>query len=119
MKRFMAMMAGMEQAAKRKNWSLRTLVDDLQMLQDFANGTRTLPEEITESRGSVAAVRTAVTTSEEEVTEKIIAIGREVYKLGHDGMAEELKEVTGTQEIKETKSEEEKEIINEETETQI
>uniref|UniRef100_A0A8C4RF66 WW domain-containing protein n=1 Tax=Eptatretus burgeri TaxID=7764 RepID=A0A8C4RF66_EPTBU len=48
MRQFMEVM---EQAMKRKDWRMRTVVDDLQMLQDFANGTRTLPEEITESRG--------------------------------------------------------------------
>ena len=53
----MAMLAVMEQATKCKDWRLRTVVDDLQMLENFANGTRTLPEEITESRVKKACFR--------------------------------------------------------------
>jgi len=107
----MAMLAEMQQSTKRKDWSLRTLVDNLQMLQDCADGTRTLPEEITESSGSVAAVRPAIKTGE-----VIINGETETYKTRREvTTTEKLKEVevtTGTQEVegviietKETKEE--------------
>ena len=61
--------AVMDLAMKRKDWDLATMVEDIKMLREFADGTRALPERTTESRGSVAAVRTTM-TGEEELTEK-------------------------------------------------
>jgi len=91
------LMAVMDLAMKRKDWSLGTMADDVKMLREFADGTRTLPERNTESRGSVAAVRTTI-TGEEELTEKIMMIGREVYEL-----AQLMTSVSATTIIGETK----------------
>ena len=74
------LMAVMDLAMKRKDWDLGTMVEDIKMLREFADGTRALPERTTESRGSVAAVRTT-TMGEEELSEKIMLIGREVFEL--------------------------------------
>ena len=40
------LMAVMDLAMKRKDWNLGTMADDIKMLREFADGTRTLPERI-------------------------------------------------------------------------
>ena len=45
------LMAVMDLAMKRKDWDLATMVEDIKMLREFADGTRALPERTTESRG--------------------------------------------------------------------
>ena len=91
------LMAVMDLAMKRKDWDLGTMVEDIKMLREFADGTRALPERTTESRGSVAAVRTTM-TGEEELSEKIMMTGREVFEL-----AQLMKSVSATTIIGETK----------------
>ena len=70
------------------------------------------------TRGSVECVRPAMETGEVGMTSDATTIMGETNKLGHEGTTKKLKEVTETQEIKETKSQELTEIINEVTETQ-
>ena len=70
------------------------------------------------TRGSVECVQPAMETGEVGITRDATTIIGETCRVRHEGTTEKLKEVTETQEIKETKSQEFTEIINEVTETQ-
>ena len=90
--------ANLQRMEKRMDVNTQVLRGDMQnVVRNFANGTTTLREEITESRGSVDVVRTAMTTGEVEATSEVTIIGGETGKLGQ-GMTEIKKE---TQELKE------------------
>ena len=68
--------------------------------------------------GSVTAVWPAMETSKGGMTRDVTTIDVETCRTRHEGTTEKVKEVTETEKLTETKSQEETEILNEVMETE-
>ena len=81
--------------------------DTENVVRNFTNATRTVREEVTEPKRSVeVCFRSAMETGKVGTRNATIIDGEtKTCRVRHEGTTEKLKEVTGTQKIKETKEE--------------
>ena len=109
-----AMNGNLQNMEKRMNGNMQNMV------RNFSSGIRTEHGEMTESRGSVEAVWTAMETGKVELMSDATIIKGETCKLGQvETKSQELKEVTEMQKSKEGDKLHETKVKEEHTQVEL